>query len=87
MGTVEETAGKVADYLLTHGPIGVLALVGWVCVVVVGIASIALWRALRASEAARVQYLLDDRAAAERERAEQDIKMDRLQAVLEAKRR
>ena len=82
-----ETAGKVADNLLTHGPIGVLALIGWACVVVVSIAAIALWRALRASEAARVQYLLDDRAAAERERAEQDIKMDRLQAVLEAKRR
>lgn len=87
MGAVEETAGKVADNLLTHGPIGVLALIGWMCVVVVGVAAIALWRALRASEAARVQYLLDDREAAAKERAEQDIKMDRLQAVLEAKRR
>lgn len=87
MGTVEETAGKVADNLLTHGPIGVLALIGWACVVVVSIAAIALWRALRASEAARLQYLLDDRAAAKRELTEQDIKMDRLQAVLEAKRR
>ena len=84
---LEDAAGKVTDNLLTHGPIGVLALVGWLCVVVMGIAAIALWRALRTSEAARLQYLLDDRAAAKRDLTEQDIKMDRLQAVLEAKRR
>ncbi len=87
MGLVDETAGKVADNLLTHGPIGVLALVGWLCVVVMGVVIIVIWKALRASEAARLKDLLDDKEAAEKERAEQDRKMDRLQAVLEARKR
>lgn len=86
MGAVEEVAGKTADALLLHGPIGILALVGWLCVVMAGFVIIVLWRALRASESARVKDLLDDKEAAEKERAEADRKMDRLQAILEARR-
>ncbi len=86
MGAAEELAVGVGNNLLDHGPIGVLALVGWLCVVVMGVVIIVIWKALRASEAARVKDLLDDKEAAEKERAEQDRKMDRLQAILEAKR-
>ncbi len=86
MGAAEDLAVGVGTNLLDHGPIGVLALVGWLCVVAMGVVIIVIWKAFRASEAERVKYLLDDKEAAEKERAEQDRKMDRLQAVLEAKR-
>ncbi len=87
MGTVEETAGKVADNLLTYGPIGILALVGWVCVVLMGMGVIGLHRALRASEASRIKDLLDAATDAKKEREEGDRKMDRLQAIIEARQR
>ena len=86
MGAVEEAAGKGTDNLLTHGPIGLLALVLAMAVVVMGFAVIVMWRAMRASEAARVQDLLDQAEADRKDREEQDRKMDRLQAVLEARR-
>lgn len=87
MGAVEEAAGKGVDALLGHGPVGLLALFGWLCVVIMGIVIVVIWTAFRKSEADRVKYLLDDKEAAEKERAEQDRKMDILQAVIEAKKR
>jgi len=86
MGAAEDVAIKVSDNLLSNGPIGILALVGWLCVFVMGAVVIALWRALRESEAARIKDLLDNAESSEKERAEMDRKMDRLQAILEAKR-
>lgn len=85
MGAVEDVAVGAGNSLLTQGPIGILALFGWLCCVVLGLALIVIWRALRDSERARIKDLLDNAAASEKERDEQDRKMDRLQAVLEAK--
>ncbi len=85
MGAVEDVAVSAGNSLLNEGPVGLLALFGWLCVVVMGIVIIALWRALRSSEADKVRILVDAAESAEKERAEQDRKMDRLQAVLEAK--
>lgn len=86
MGAAEELAVGVGNSLINHGPVGWLALAGWLCVVVMAVVIVVMWKALRSSEAARVKDLLDDKEAAEKERAEMDRKMDRLQAVLEAKR-
>lgn len=86
MGAVEGLATSVGNSLIDHGPVGWLALAGWLCAVVASMVVVVIWKALRASEAARVSYLLDDKEASEKERAEQDRKMDRLQAILEAKR-
>lgn len=85
MGGVEKVAVDAGINLLNQGPIGLLALFGWLSVVVMGVALVVMWKALRQSEAARVQDLRDAATAAEKERDEQDRKMDRLQAVLEAK--
>lgn len=84
MGAVEGIAVNGANSLLNQGAIGILALFGWLASVIMGFALVAMWRALRASEAARVKDLQDAVASAEKERAEQDVKMDRLQAILEA---
>lgn len=86
MGAVDDAAGKVTDSLLAQGPIGILALIGWMCVIVLGVVIMAVWRAYRASEAARIKDLQDAVESAEKERADMDRKMDILQAVLEAKR-
>lgn len=87
MGAIEGVAVDAGTSLINQGAIGLLALFGWMASVVMGLALVAMWKALRESEAARVKDLLDGRALAEKERTEQDIKMDRLQAVLEAKMR
>lgn len=87
MGGVEGIAINGANSLLNQGAIGLLALFGWLAVVVMGLALVGMWKALRESEKARVTDLLEARALAEKERTEQDIKMDRLQAILEAKMR
>lgn len=87
MEVVSGTAGKVADNLLLQGPIGILALIGWMCVIVMGLVIVIIWRAMRASEADKVKILQDSLEAAEKDREEQDRKMDRLQAVLESKAR
>ncbi len=85
MGGVEKVAIDAGASLLNQGAIGLLALFGWMAVVVMGTAIIVMWKALRASESDKVKILTDAAEAAEKERAEQDRKMDRLQAVLEAK--
>lgn len=87
MGAVEDAAGKSVDAFLGNGPIGLLALIGWLCVVVLGIVVLAVWRAYRASEAARIKDLQDQIDAAEKERADMDKKMDILQAVIEAQKK
>jgi len=87
MGAVEDVAVKGADVLLGQGPIGLLALVACLCVVVLGFAVIAMWRALRTSEAARIEDLKDQIEAADKERADMDRKMDILQAVIEAQKK
>lgn len=87
MGAVEDAAGKGFDALLGHGPIGILAFFALVCVVFMGVVILVLWRALRASEAARMKDLLDQIDAAEKERADTDRKMDILQAVIEAQKK
>lgn len=86
MGAAEDLATGIGNSLIDHGPVGWLALAGWLCVVVMGVVVVVIWKALRSSEAARLKDLLDDKEASEKERAEQDRKMDRLQAVLEARR-
>lgn len=85
MGAVEEVAVGAGNSLLNEGPIGLLALFGWLCVVIMGIVILVLWKSLRDSEKSRVQDLLDNAEAAEKDRIEMDRKMDRLQAVLEAR--
>lgn len=85
MGAVEDVAVGASNSLLGQGPIGILALFGWLCCVVLAMALMAIWRALRESEKARIADLLADAVTSEKERAELDRKMDRLQAVLEAK--
>lgn len=87
MGMVEDAAGKGVDALLGHGPIGLLALAGWLCCIVMGVVVIVIWRALRTSEAARVKDLQDQIDASDKERADMDRKMDLLQAVIEAQRK
>jgi len=87
MGAVEDVAVKGADVLLGHGPIGLLALVACLCVVVMGCVIIVIWRALRASEAARISDLKDQIEDADKERAAMDKKMDILQAVIEAQKK
>lgn len=86
MGLVEDAAGKGVDALLGYGPIGLLALAGWMCVVVMGAVTIVIWRAFRSSEASRVKDLQDQIDAAEKERADMDKKMDILQAVIGAQK-
>jgi len=86
MGAAEDLAVGVGNKLIEHGPLGWLALAGWLCAIVASLVVIVVWKALRTSEAARLKDLLDDKESAEKERAEQDRKMDRLQAVLEARR-
>lgn len=85
MGAVEEVAIGAGNSLLDQGPIGILALFGWICVVVMGLALVVMWRALRESEKARVQDLIENVKSSDKERDDQDRKMDRLQAILESR--
>lgn len=85
MGGVEEVAIGVGKNLLNEGPLGWLAIAGWGCAFVACIVIVVIWKAMRESEAARINDLQDIVEASEKERIEQDRKIDRLQAVLEAK--